>query len=154
MRGCDEGKMNITIEQVHGTVNVSVLVTHGDIDASNYLELVQKAQELVLGGEQNLLLDLGDSPFLSSSGLVALHSIALLLRGKKAIDPESGWDAIHAMENDLENGIQKHIKLLNPQARVERTLERTGLKQFFEIFTDRAQALASFRPHSTEEIAA
>jgi anti-anti-sigma regulatory factor len=144
--------MNITVEQVQGTVDIAVMTTHGDIDASNYLELVQKAQDLVRGGAQNILLDLGDSPFLSSSGLVALHSIALLLRGKASIDPNSGWDAIHAMENDIENGMQKHIKLLNPQPRVERTLERTGLKQFFEIFTDRGQALASFRPQSTEEV--
>jgi anti-anti-sigma regulatory factor len=146
--------MNITVEEIHKKVDIAIMTTHGDIDASNYLELVQKAQGLVSSGVQNLLLDLSDSPFLSSSGLVALHSIALLLRGKKAPDPDSGWDAIHAMENDIENGLQQHIKLLNPQPRVDKTLERTGLKQFFEIFTDRDEALASFRPQSTQELPA
>jgi anti-anti-sigma regulatory factor len=146
--------MNITVEEVQGRVSVAIMATHGDIDASNYLELVHRAQALVHGGVKNLLLDLGDSPFLSSSGLVALHSIALLLRGKKAPDPENGWEAIHSMENDIENGLQKHIKLLNPQPRVDKTLERTGLKQFFEIYTDRDEALASFRPESTQELTA
>jgi anti-anti-sigma factor len=146
--------MNISIEHIQGKVNVAVMSTHGDIDASNYLELVQKAQELVKTGVRNILLDLEDSPFLSSSGLVALHSIALMLRGQKSLDPESGWDAIHAMENDMEAGVQKHIKLLNPQPRVDKTLERTGLKQFFEIFTDREAALASFRPESPQEVSA
>ncbi len=146
--------MNITVEFVQEKVTVAVLSTQGDIDASNYLELVQKAQDLVKTGVRNILLDLVASPFLSSSGLVALHSIALMLRGHKGLDPDSGWDAIHAMENDMEAGLQKHIKLLNPQPRVEKTLERTGLRQFFEIFTDREAALASFQPESPQQISA
>lgn len=137
--------MNFTVVKEQASVPVVVVSTHGDIDASNFQELVRSAEDLYKAGYRNILLDLGDTPFLSSSGLVALHSIALLLRGKPALDPEAGWNAFHEMENDLTNGVQEHIKLLNPQPRVIRTLERSGLTGYFAIFTDRKEALASFQ---------
>jgi anti-anti-sigma regulatory factor len=127
-----------------------ILATHGDVDASNYLQLVSKAEQVYQSGVRNLLLDLTDTQFLSSSGLVALHSIALLMRGEKALDPEAGWGAIHAMGHNLADGVQKRDKLLNPQPRVDRTLDRAGLKQFFEIYMDRETALASFTAKSAE----
>ena len=146
--------MEISVEKVSAAVPVAVLSTHGDIDASNFMDLVKAAQAAYQEGFHDLLLDLSDSPFLSSSGLVALHSIALLMRGEMPLDPSSGWDAIHAMERNLENGVQEHVKLLNPQPRVERTLERTGLSMFFQMFNDKTEALASYRPESTQTTAA
>jgi anti-anti-sigma regulatory factor len=137
--------MEITKENVSAAVPVTILATHGDIDASNYLELIATAQKEYISGSRYLLLDLTNTAFLSSAGLVALHSIVLLMRGEQPTNPEEGWNAFHSLDRDLEMGIQKNVKLLNPQARVERTLERTGLKQFFEIFTDREAALASYQ---------
>jgi len=133
-----------------GAVPVAIITIHGDLDASNYLELVAKAQNVYQSGVQNILLDLENTTFVSSAGLVALHSIALLLRGEQPLDPEAGWDSIHAMDRDLSEGMQERIKLLNPQPRVDRTLERTGLKEFFQIFTDRKAALASFKSESAQ----
>ena len=146
--------MEITVEKVFAAVPVAVLSTHGEIDASNFMDLVKAAQVAYQEGFRDLLLDLSDSPFLSSSGLVALHSIALLMRGELPLDPTAGWDAIHAMERNLENGVQEHVKLLNPPPRVERTLERTGLSMFFQMFKDKTEALASYRPESTQTPAA
>ena len=146
--------MKITVEKVMETVPVAVIAVHGDLDASNYLDLVAQAQSVYQSGVQNILLNLENTTFVSSAGLVALHSIAMLLRGEAPLDPENGWEAIHAMDRDLSNGVQEHIKLLNPQPRVERTLERTGLKEFFQIFTDRAEALASFKAESAQTPAA
>jgi anti-anti-sigma regulatory factor len=40
--------------------------------------------------------------------------------------------------------LQQHLKILNPQPQINRTLEMTGLKQFFEIYTDLETAVASF----------
>jgi anti-anti-sigma regulatory factor len=40
--------------------------------------------------------------------------------------------------------MQKHAKLLAPQQQVDRVLDRTGLKQYFEIHSDRETAMASF----------
>jgi anti-anti-sigma regulatory factor len=142
--------MEITVEKVMEPVPVAVIAIIGDLDASNYLELVAKAQNVYQTGVQNILLDLEQTSFVSSAGLVALHSIALLLRGEQPLDPEAGWESIHAMDRNLSDGMQEHIKLLNPQPRVDRTLERTGLKGFFHIFTDRQAAMASFKAEGAQ----
>jgi anti-anti-sigma regulatory factor len=136
--------MNITIEQVQGGVPVTILATHGDLDGSNYQELIDAARQAYQAGAGDLLIDMSDTSFMSSAGLVALHSIALMMNGMQPPDPASGWDALRAIDRDKTSGFQKHVKLLNPQARVDRSLEMTGMKQFFEVFQDRAAAIASF----------
>ena len=136
--------MHLTIEQAQGKVPVTILGLHGDLDASNYQEVIAKAQAIYNSGGRHLLLDMSDVPFMGSSGLVALHSVAVLMRGDKPADPASGWDAIHAIDRDRESGRQTHVKLLKPQPQVDRVLDRTGLKQFFEVHVDRETAIASF----------
>lgn len=136
--------MNITVKQVQGRVPVTILETHGDLDASNYQSLIDAAQKIYQEGARDLLLDLGDTPLMGSSGLVALHSIALLLRGAEPPDPEAGWGAFHAIAQDLEGGFEQHFKLVNPQPLVDKTLEMTGFKTFLEVHTDLETAIASF----------
>jgi anti-anti-sigma regulatory factor len=136
--------MNISVNQTQGRVPVAVLSVQGDLDASNYQELIAKAKELYNMGMHQILLDLSNTSFVSSSGLVAIHSIALLLHGEQPPDLEQGWSAIHAVEHGLGVGSQRHLKLLNPQPKVDRTLEKAGLKEFFEIHADLAAAIASF----------
>lgn len=136
--------MEINLQTEQAAVPVAVITTHGDIDASNFNDLVKVAQKAYSAGLRDILLDLGDTLFLSSSGLVALHSISLLLRGQPPLDPEAGWAAFHEMENNLTDGMQQHMKLLNPQPRVVRTLEHSGLLGYFQVFTDKKEALASF----------
>jgi len=136
--------MDITVKQVHGSVPVTLLQTHGDLDASNYQDLIAKGKEVYEAGTRNILLDMSDTPFMGSSGLAALHSLALLVRGDELPDLESGWNVFHEIDRDRDSGLQKHIKLLNPQPQVDRTLEMTGLKQFFEVHTDLETAIASF----------
>jgi anti-anti-sigma regulatory factor len=137
--------MIFNVEQTQGAVPVTILSTHGDLDASNYQDLIARVRELYQGGARYLLLDMNDTPFMSSAGLVALHAVALLMRGDKPPDPEMGWEAFHAIDRDLDGGLQRNVKLLNPQPRVDRALEKTGLKQFFEVFTDQQAAVASFQ---------
>ena len=135
--------MNITLDHAQGRVPIAVLAVRGDLDASNYEALIAQARQLVNAGTRDMLLDLSDTTFISSSGLVALHSIAMLLQGRQPPSAEDGWAAIHAVGRDLGGGVQ-HLKLLSPQPRVERVLEKAGLKQVFEMHTDRATAIASF----------
>ena len=136
--------MNISINQVRGRVPVAILGVQGDLDATNYQELIAKATEVYRAGTRDILVDLGHTSFISSSGLVALHSIAVILKGEQPPNPEEGWSAIHAVGRGLASGVQQHIKLLNPQPKVERVLEKAGLKELFEIHTDLAAAIASF----------
>ncbi len=136
--------MEITVSTQQGAVAVTVVQPHGDVDASNYAQLVSKVESLQKDGARDFLLDLSDVPFMSSAGLVALHSIAILLRGEKPADPQSGWAALKSIDRSREGGMQKHLKLLNPQQYVAETFEKAGFTQFFELFTDLEKAVASF----------
>ena len=136
--------MEITVSTQQGNVPVTVVQPHGDVDASNYAELVKKVETLHKDGAQDFLIDLSDVPYMSSAGLVALHSIAILLRGEKAADPQSGWAALKSIDRSRERGMQKHAKILNPQEYVADTFDKAGFTQFFEVFNDLKTAVASF----------
>ncbi len=136
--------MNITAEQPTARVPVTILRLQGDLDGSNYLDLVAATKTAHQSGAQYLLIDLTGVPYMSSAGLVALHSAVQLLRGEQPPDPEAGWSALKSVVIDTSAGAQPWVKLLNPQSRVTRTLEMSGMNVFFDIFTDEAAAVASF----------
>jgi len=136
--------MNISISQAQGNVPVSVVKLDGQLDGQNYQELITKAKELHGAGARDFLLDLSDLTYISSAGLVALHSIALLTRGEELPDPEGGWSAYRSMGRSSEAGLQKHVKLLNPREEVSSVLDMVGFGSVFEIFTDFNEALNSF----------
>ncbi|HEY4720736.1 MAG TPA: STAS domain-containing protein [Anaerolineae bacterium] len=138
--------MDITVSQVQGKVPVTVLSTAGDLDGSNYQDLIAAARQAYQTGARHVVVDLSRTPYLSSAGLVALHSIALLMRGAELPGPESGWNAYHAITRDQADSesSQPHVKLLNLQPKIQRTLEMTGMDTFFEIYSDLAAAVASF----------
>lgn len=134
--------MKCDILTFQGRVPVTVLQPHGEIDASNYQDLVGKAQQVYAAGARDILLDLGDVPYLSSSGLVALQSIAALLRGDELPDPQSGWAAFRTIHRDRDTGFQVHFKLYGPQPRVDRVLETVGFRRYLEIFSGTETALS------------
>ena len=137
--------MEITATEVQGaSAPVTVLATHGDLDASSYQDLITRAQEAYDAGARDMLLDLSDTPYMSSSGLVALQSVASLLRGEKLADSEEGWGAIHAIDRQRDSGFQEHLKLLKPQPRVEHVLDMVGFTRFLEIYSDLETAIASY----------
>ncbi len=136
--------MNINITLAQGRVPITIIALQGDLDASNYRQLIAKAQELYLTGTRNLLLDLSGVPYMSSSGIVALHSIGLLMRNAPLPDLEQGWAALHSVKNESA-GVPQCVKLINPQPRVDRTLDIAGLKTLFEIYPDVTTAIASFQ---------
>jgi anti-anti-sigma regulatory factor len=136
--------MEITVKQAQGRVPVTILQTHGDLDAASFQTLINKGQEVYAAGARDILLDMSDTAFMGSSGLAALHSLALLMRGEELPDLESGWNVFHGIDRDRSAGLQQHLKLLNPQPPIQRVLEMSGLTQFFEIHTDLETAVASF----------
>jgi anti-anti-sigma regulatory factor len=138
--------MNISVEHVQGKVLVTIMHLQGELDASCYMDVIEKAKELHKAGTRDLLLDLSEMPFMSSSGLVSLHNIAMLMRGEEPPDPEAGWGAMHSMADTVEgaSGYEIHCKLLNPHPRVEKTLAITGFNNIFEVLADREKAIASF----------
>ena len=136
--------MNISVSQAQGRIPVTVLKLDGQLDGQNYQELIEKAQELYRAGDRDFLLDLSDLTYISSAGLVALHSMALLTRGEELPDMEGGWSAYRSMGRTSEAGVQKHIKLLNPRSEIMGVLDMVGFSRVFEIFTDREEAVHSF----------
>jgi len=134
--------MQITVSQEQG--NVSIILLAGHLDGQSYQDLIMKAQEIIGGGAKNILLDMGELAYISSAGLVSLHTISMLLRGEKTPDPEQGWSALKSMDRTRDGGLQKNLKLLNPPAQVISVLDMVGFTEFFEIFTDRQKALESF----------
>ena len=136
--------MRLTAEEAAGRVPVTVLHLEGALDASNFEELIAKARELYSSGTRYVVLDMADLSYMGSSGLVALHSIALLLRGEEPPDPEHGWQAFHAIDRQRGRGADAHVRLLSPQPKIAQMLQLTGLTEFFEIHTDPQAAIASF----------
>ena len=138
--------LSITIDRAEERVPVTIVRLSGELDGSNYATLVDQGHELFAADVRNLLLDLSDLTFMSSSGLVALHNLALIMRGGGLPDENSGWSSFHAIANDIESatGTEEHLKLSGPQPRVRKTLETTGFDQILEIFEDEQTALQSF----------
>ncbi len=136
--------MDISVSQQQGNVPVTVLKVDGQLDGQSYQDLIAKARELYDAGARDFLLDFSDLTYISSAGLVAIHSIALLVRGEELPDPESGWSAYRSMGRTSTAGLQTHIKLLNPRQEVRNVLDMVGFGNVFQIFTDLDEAVKSF----------
>jgi len=136
--------MNIVVSQELHNVLVTIIRLEGQLDGQNYQQLINEAQKLYANGTRDVLLDLGALTYVSSAGIVALHTIALLLRGETLPDPEQGWSTVKSVERTREAGLQTHIKLLDVRPEVNSVLDMVGLTAFFEAFTDREAALHSF----------
>jgi anti-anti-sigma regulatory factor len=136
--------MNISVSQLQGNVPVTVMKVDGQLDGQSYQDLIAKARELYDAGARDFLLDFSDLTYISSAGLVAIHSIALLVKGEELPDPESGWSAYRSMGRTSAAGLQTHIKLLNPRDEVRNVLDMVGFGNVFQIFNDRDDAVKSF----------
>jgi anti-anti-sigma factor len=136
--------MEITVSQEQGRISISVIKVTGHLDGQTYESLISKAREVVESGTRNILLDLTDLTYISSAGLVSLHTIALMTRGEELPDLEHGWSALKSMDRSRDGGLQKNLKLLNPRPEITSVLDMVGFSTFFESFSDRQKAIDSF----------
>jgi anti-anti-sigma regulatory factor len=134
--------MQISISHEQG--NVAVIQVAGQLDGQSYQDLILKAQEIIGEGAKNILLDMSELTYISSAGLVALHTISMLLRGEKTPGTDEGWSAIKSMDRTRDGGVQKNLKFLNPPPQVVSVLDMVGFSEFFEVFTDKQKAIESF----------
>jgi len=138
-------QVDITVSQIQARVPVSILHLQGALNARSYRDLIARAKEIYQAGGRYLILDMSDVPAVGISSILALHSIAVLMQGKEPLNPEAGWDALHAVARDLEvGGLQEHFRLLNPKPDVKETLEQAGFGSFLEIHSNLETAIASF----------
>lgn len=137
--------LQTTVEQAEGPEPVTILALEGELDGTSYQGVIDTVRELYDEGTRHLVLDLGGLSFLSSAGLVALHSSLLLMRGEAPPDPEYGWAALHAIGAEVESGTQRtDIRLCGTRDGVQKVLDRTGLAPLFPTHPDRASAVAAF----------
>jgi anti-anti-sigma factor len=132
--------MEITISEKKSRVPVTVFRVKGEIAASNYQQLEQRAREAYEAGTRYLLLDLDRVTFLSSAGVRAISVIYNLLRS------ESASESDEAVQDGILDGTYKssHLKLLKPGKQVLKTIEMAGLDMYLEVFTSEKKAMASF----------
>lgn len=124
--------------------NVTVMHLIGDVDSSNYTEVIIKAQEVYDEGVRNLLLDLTKVPYVSSAGLMAFHTLARIFAGHSIQGTDTTRPIFRSINAKDDASAREHVKLLGPQAAVDQVLDVVGLKQFFEIHSDLQTALQSF----------
>lgn len=136
--------MQINVSTQQSRVPVAVLQLNGAMDASNYTEAIQKAQELYDGGARDLIVDLSNVPYISSAGLMAIHTMALVFNGMQTTNTQSGRPSFRAVDPKRDQSVRDHVKLLNPQPQVDQVLDIVGLKLFFQIFNDLDSAVKSF----------
>lgn len=135
--------MQIALSKHNGVVPVSVMKLAGNLDASNYANVIAKAQDAYDEGSRHLLIDLSGVPYVSSAGLMSLHTVALLFGGY-SMKNGSGRPAFRSVNAQNEKVIRQHVKLLSPQPAVEEVLDTVGLKHFLDIYTDLDAAVKSF----------
>lgn len=134
--------LEMATERGAGTASTAVVALTGEIDASNFAELIDAGQRLHAEGVAELVLDLSGLTFLASSGLVALYSLLRIMRDETPPNPDEGWGALHAIGLDASEAA-RHLRLCCAQPGVDRVLERTGLKRLFTVYPDRATAISA-----------
>ena len=132
--------MEIVVSQAQGRVPVTVFDIRGEITADTAARLLEEADQAVAGGAQNLVLDLTNVPCISSFGLRALNEVILKLH-------EGASDqSVEQLRQALRDGRDKsvHLKLVNPNPQVMKTLGATGFDMLLEVHRTVNQAVSSF----------
>lgn len=136
--------MQISLSKQEGRIPVTVMQLNGELDSSNYTDVINQAQESYDNGVRNLLIDLTKVPYVSSAGLMSLHTVVLIFAGQSMQSKETGRPAFRSINPQRDSAGLQHVKLLNPQPAVDQVLDVVGLKQFLDIYTDLDTAVRSF----------
>jgi anti-anti-sigma regulatory factor len=132
--------MDITTDRP--SADLAVITLAGELDGSNFEQVVDAGRAVCDGGARRIVLDLTGLTYMGSSGLVAIHSIALLLHGHEPTSPEDGWQAIHDLGAPLgEESEPSPLVLAGPPPSIERVLDRSGMLRLFPVHADRASAV-------------
>jgi anti-anti-sigma factor len=113
----------VEISQVEGRVPVTVFQLQDRVNMGNYAELEQTAKDSYKNGMRDLVIDLSNTPSLTSIGIRALV-------------------LIHKMLST--DGNAKHVKLAGPIPYIREMLDVSGVTQHLEIYDTVDEAVASF----------
>lgn len=136
--------MDIAVSKQTGNVDVTVLKLTGELDGQTYQGLIDRARELYGSGARNFLFDMSELTYVSSAGLVAMHTIAMLLKGEAVPNTDDGWASMRSVKKTSDGKMQEHMKLLNPRSEIRSVLEMVGFDRAFEIHSNLEDAVKSF----------
>lgn len=99
-----------------------------DLDASCYQAVIAAAKQIYATSELEIVVDLRNVAHIESSGLFALHCIALTMRDETVPDPTHGWHALRtAVERNLAAGRCEQVKVINASAQITTKLQANHL---------------------------
>ena len=132
--------MEIKVSTENGRVPVTLMHVDGNLDAISYKDFETKAEELIKGGTQYILIDLVHAPFVSSAGFRAIHQIFKDL------------NATHSSmsEEEIKQGISAgsykspYLKLVNLSSDTKSVFTTTGFDMYLECHDDVKTAVESF----------
>ena len=134
--------MEILTSIENSKVPVTVMRIIGNIDSTTYDAFTLKANELIHDGTRHILVDLSQSPFISSAGLRAIHGLVKKLR---VLNPDTDLsEAEYKKKISMGTYKSPHIKLLNLSQETYTAFTLSGFDMFIETYTDKATAIASF----------
>jgi anti-anti-sigma factor len=112
----------VQITQAHGRVPVTVFQLQDRVNLGNFAELEKAAQEAFDNGTRDLVIDLSQTPSMTSIGIRALVVI------HKLLSTDGG----------------NHLKLAGPIPPIREMLQIAGITQYIEIHGTVEEAVASF----------
>ncbi|HYK94987.1 MAG TPA: STAS domain-containing protein [Candidatus Dormibacteraeota bacterium] len=136
--------LTMDVDQMAGSPSVTVIALDGELDASNYEQVIDVVRQAYAQGARGLVIDMAKLTFMASSGLFALHSALRIMRGEAPPDPEMGWSALHQVAQDHDSAAAR-VRLAAPQDAIARVLERTGMTSLFGVDPSRADAIAALQ---------
>jgi anti-anti-sigma factor len=113
----------VEISQKEGRVPVTVFHIKDRVNLGNYAELEVTAKSAYQDGMRDLVIDLSETPSLTSIGVRALVLIHKMLS---------------------KDGGTKHLKLAGPIPNIRDMLHISGVTQYIEIYDTVDEAVASF----------
>jgi len=132
--------MEITTSTENVRFPITIVHVNGDIDSATYQAFQAKLEEFIAAGARHILVDLSQSPYISSAGLRALHNIFNQLRAlHKDADDE-------ALRKSMSAGSYRspYLKLVNLSAQAAEVFELGGFDTYIQVFSDMNKAVNSF----------
>lgn len=112
----------VKITKVEGRVPITVFQLQDRVNLGNFSELEQTAKDAYEAGMRDLVIDLSQTPSLTSIGIRAIVVIHRLLSADKG----------------------KHLKLAGAIVPIREMLGIAGITQFIEMYDTVDEAVASF----------
>lgn len=132
--------MKIKLSRKQGRIPITILHLEGDLALDGEGVLVAAAQQAYQQGARHILLDMTAVPYVSSSGLRALHQVWMYLRDDQSPEEAEGIKA-GIIANTYKSPT---LKLLNPSKAALKVLNISGYDMFLEIHHNLEEAVASF----------